>query len=82
MIMRSLPEKVADTDIEEMFAFADKDGDDKLSFDEFQIMINPPEPPEEPRPRAVQFGLTPQVVSPDIIQPSQFASPILQSHHN
>ena len=37
-----------------------QDGDDKLSFAEFQIMINPPEPPEVPKPRAAQHGLVPQ----------------------
>ena len=86
MIMRSLPEKVPDKEIEEMFAFADKDGDEKLSFAEFQIMINPPLPPEEPKPRAAEYGLAPQVASPDILPSSQFASPILQSqslsHHS
>ena len=33
-----------------MFTYADKDGDGKISYTEFQIMINPPKPPEQPRP--------------------------------
>ena len=59
MIMRCLPEHVPDNDIQEMFDFADKDQDGKISFTEFQVfflesndqltklvqvMINPPEP--------------------------------------
>ena len=31
-----------------MFTYADKDGDGKISFTEFQAMINPPKPPTEP----------------------------------
>ena len=30
-----------------MFAYADKDGDGKLSYSEFSQMINPPKPPTE-----------------------------------
>ena len=36
-IMRSLPVCVSDEDIEEMFAFADKDKDGKLSYKEFKV---------------------------------------------
>ena len=42
--------QVSEEDIEEMFSFADKDGDGKISYTEFKIMINPPKPPEQPRP--------------------------------
>ena len=41
---------MSEEDIEEMFAFADKDCDGKISYTEFQIMISPPKPPEAPRP--------------------------------
>ena len=34
--------QVSEDDIEEMFNFADKDRDGKISFLEFQLMINPP----------------------------------------
>ena len=34
--------QVSEDDIEEMFTFADKDKDGKISFMEFQMMINPP----------------------------------------
>ena len=34
--------QVSEDDIDEMFNFADKDKDGKISFLEFQIMINPP----------------------------------------
>ena len=35
--MRNLPVCVSDEDIEEMFNFADADGDGKLSYAEFQV---------------------------------------------
>ena len=38
MIMRSLPENVPDNVIQEMFEFADKDHDGRISFAEFQVM--------------------------------------------
>ena len=41
---------MSEADIEEMFAYADKDKDDKISYTEFQVMINPPKPPTEPQP--------------------------------
>jgi len=49
-MMMNLPEEVSEEDIEEMFTYADKDGDGKISYTEFKIMINPPKPPEQPRP--------------------------------
>ena len=39
MIMRCLPEHVLDNDIQEMFDFADKDQDGKISFTEFQVFF-------------------------------------------
>ena len=33
-----------------MFDYADKDEDGKISWTEFQIMINPPKPPEPEKP--------------------------------
>ena len=36
-LMKSLPVTVEDEDIEEMFNFADADGDGKLSYAEFQV---------------------------------------------
>ena len=35
--MKSLPVPVSDDDIEEMFNFADKNKDDKLSYKEFEV---------------------------------------------
>ena len=35
--MQNLPVHVADDDIAEMFAFADKDGDGQLSYEEFEV---------------------------------------------
>lgn len=42
-IMRNLPEKVSDCDINEMFARADEDEDGKISWTEFQMMATLPE---------------------------------------
>ena len=42
--------QVDEEDIEEMFSYADKDKDGKISYLEFQAMINPPKPPTEPAP--------------------------------
>ena len=39
--------QVCEEDIEEMFVFADQDSDGKISYTEFQTMINPPKPPPE-----------------------------------
>ena len=36
-IMRNLPVHVSDEEISEMFAFADKDGDGQLSYEEFEV---------------------------------------------
>ena len=60
-IMKNLPVFVSDEDIEEMFNFADKDADGKLSYAEFQIMIDPPAPPIIPKPSISDIGLPPQV---------------------
>ena len=34
--------KVSEDDIEEMFHFADKDQDGRISYGEFQVMVTPP----------------------------------------
>ena len=38
-IMRNLPVPVAESEIDEMFEFADKNQDGKLSFAEFELMV-------------------------------------------
>ena len=60
-IMKNLPVPVLDTDIDEMFEFADKNKDGQLSFSEFELMINPPAPPEIARPHVTDLGMEPQV---------------------
>merc|ERR1719483_1167617 len=40
-MMRNLPVPVEEEDIDQMFDFADKDKDGKISYSEFQTMINP-----------------------------------------
>ena len=39
-LMKSLPVPVSDEDIEEMFSFADKNKDGKLSYKEFEVRTN------------------------------------------
>ena len=60
-LMKSLPVHVEEEDIEEMFAFADKNQDGHLSYSEFQVMVNPPPPPKVPKPHIADIGLPPQV---------------------
>ena len=38
--MKNLPVAVGDEDIEEMFEFADKNKDGKLSYQEFLVIVN------------------------------------------
>ena len=54
-IMHNLPVAVADEDIADMFAVADSDSDGRISYKEFQKMINPPKPPEGPKPTKQDF---------------------------
>ena len=42
-VMQNLPVHVPDDDIAEMFAFADKDGDGQLSYEEFEVDEKQPE---------------------------------------
>jgi len=80
-IMKNLPVPVEDADIEEMFAFADTDGDGSLSFQEFEKMVKPIEPPAVLKPHISDIGMQPQVFSPpspsSCPPPSNFASPLL-----
>ena len=48
--MSGLPVAVSEEEIEEMFIFADKDGDGKRSYEEFLTMIKPQQPPPQIRP--------------------------------
>lgn len=79
--MKNLPVEVSDSDIDEMFSFADKNGDGKLSYKEFKLMIDPPLPPSTPKPHITDIGMAPQVFSPPATKetPSNFASPLLPS---
>jgi len=80
-IMKNLPVPVEDADIDEMFAYADKNCDGKLSYSEFEVMVNPPQPPEVPKPHISDIGMAPQIFSPpspsSCPAPSDFASPLL-----
>lgn len=78
-IMKNLPIPVSDDEIEEMFAVVDKNGDEKISYREFQKMINPPDLPLLTKPHITQIGLIPQTFSPPSgdFPPEKEASPIL-----
>jgi hypothetical protein len=52
-----LPIQVQLEDIEEMFSYADQDCDGKISWSEFQTMINPPKPPELPKPTLADLAV-------------------------
>ena len=54
-IMKNLPVPVSDRDIEEMFLVADTNNDGKISFSEFKAMVNPPKPPEMPKPTKAEL---------------------------
>ena len=77
LMMRNLPEDVSDDIIEEMFRFADKDEDGQLSYEEFSLMINPPEPARDAKPHAAKLGLNLHTLSPSTGPKSMLASPIL-----
>lgn len=62
--MKNLPIEVSEDDIEDMFAAVDKNKDDKISYREFQKMINPPDIPQAAKPYISQIGLKPQLFSP------------------
>ena len=62
--MKNLPIEVSEDDIEDMFAAVDKNKDDKISYREFQKMINPPDIPQAAKPYVSQIGLKPQLFSP------------------
>merc|ERR1711915_899184 len=78
-IMKNLPVAVPDEDIEEMFDYADKDKNGKLSYKEFEVMIRPRAPPARPKPHITDIGMKPQTFSPPTPQeaPSNYASPLL-----
>ena len=54
-IMKNLPVPVSDRDINEMFKVADINNDGKIDFSEFKAMVNPPKPPEAPKPTKAEL---------------------------
>ena len=65
---------MAEEDIEEMFTYADKDCDGKISYLEFQAMINPPKPPPETqmRPTPPVKRVTIQTKEPETLSVTNF----------
>ena len=73
--------KVSEEDIEEMFSYADNDGDGKISYTEFRIMINPPKPPEPPRPTLADLARKTRVEKrkeSEEIKPKEVQTPITE----
>lgn len=70
-MMQLLPTPVDPLEAEEMFNFADKDRDGRISWEEFQIMINPPPPPKPPTPHKEMLAFTlPQTNGTAVLIPS------------
>merc|ERR1712227_1200272 len=63
--MRNLPVKVSEKEIDEMFKVADVDNDGKIGYKDFQKMVNPPKPPEKPKPTKAEFRTQFRVQSED-----------------
>ena len=61
-LMKNLPVHVDEEEIEEMFAYADRNDDGHLSYSEFEVMVNPPPAPKVPKPHIADIGLPPQVL--------------------
>merc|ERR1712013_118289 len=73
-IMSNLPEEVSEEDIELMFSYADKDGDDKISYQEFQVMINPPlVNTDNQGQRKASKRVTIQTTEPEILSVTNFS---------
>jgi len=80
-MMMNLPEEVCEEDIEEMFTYADNDGDGRISYTEFRIMINPPKPPEPPRPTLADLARKTRVEKrkePEELKPKEVQTPIIE----
>ena len=69
--MKNLPVHVEDASIEDMFNFADKDHDGKLSYSEFLVMVSPPTPQALARPHVSELGMAPQQLSPNCQPPQE-----------
>ena len=55
-------------EILEMFNYADKNKDGKLSYKEFEVMVKPQAPPEVSKPHITDIGLRNQNKTSDIAQ--------------
>ena len=71
-----------------MFTFADKDGDGKISYQEFQAMINPPKPATSEKPILRQPAVkrvTIQTTEPEILSVTNFIytenDPLINNDH-
>ena len=66
--------QVSEEDIESMFRYADKDGDGKISYQEFQVMINPPPVKAEIQSqRKASKRVTIQAAEPEILSVTNFS---------
>ena len=72
--------QVSEEEIEEMFCYADKDCDGKISYQEFQVMINPPKRPTEMQPgrKFSKKKVTIKAQKPETLSVTNF----MKSKHN
>ena len=72
--------QVLDEDIDEMFNFADKDKDGKISWEEFQTMINPPKAPEPPKPTRADLAARLSLDKPQTLSVTEIMSDGISSN--
>ena len=78
---------MSDEDIEDMFSYADKDGDGKINWTEFEVMINPPKPPESEKPTLADLAgkiksETPQTLSVKKVLSGNISGKLLEASWN
>jgi hypothetical protein len=67
--------QVSDSDIEEMFTYADADHDGRINWSEFQTMINPPHPEQwASRPTMTDMARKTTLIHPHVLSVSSMAN--------
>ena len=67
--------QVSDSDIEEMFTYADGDHDGRINWSEFQTMINPPQPEHwATKPTMTDMKKKSTLIHPHVLSVSSMAS--------
>ena len=67
--------QVSDSDIEEMFTYADADHDGRINWSEFQTIINPPQPEQwASRPTMTDMARKTTLIHPHVLSVSSMAN--------